>query len=198
VGGYNTEGSAQAVAVAGDYAYVADGAAGLQVIDIRDPANPRRVGGYGTSGYASGVAVAGNYAYLGDGGYVWVLDIRNPADPQRVAYYRTMGCVFGVALAGNFAYVADGYEGLAVLDLVPSPTAPRLALARYGADLALKYWLPSASGSVTVYVSDTLEQLKTGATVLQTGPAPAGGSGMLVLPNWAGSLQRFFRLQHQP
>ena len=39
------------MAVAGNYAYVADGA-GLQVIDVSNPANPVRVGGYDTSGYA--------------------------------------------------------------------------------------------------------------------------------------------------
>jgi hypothetical protein len=37
------------VAVSGNYAYVADGNAGLQVIDVSNPANPQRVGGYDTS-----------------------------------------------------------------------------------------------------------------------------------------------------
>ena len=41
--------------------------AGLQVIDVSNPANPLRVGGYDTSGYAWGVAVVGNYAYVADG-----------------------------------------------------------------------------------------------------------------------------------
>jgi len=67
-----------------------------------------------------------------------------------------------------------------------------------GFELALKYRLPSASGVVTVYAADTLEGLKTGATVLQAEPAPAGGSGMVVVPNWASWPQRFFRLEHQP
>jgi hypothetical protein len=50
----------------GNYAYVADFAAGLQVIDVSNPASPQRVGGYDTSGYARGVAVSGNYAYVAD------------------------------------------------------------------------------------------------------------------------------------
>ncbi len=41
--------------------------AGLQVIDVSNPANPQRVGGYDTSGNAYGVAVSGNYAYVADG-----------------------------------------------------------------------------------------------------------------------------------
>ena len=53
-------GNAIGVTVSGNYAYVAHGVWGLQVIDVSDPANPRRVGGYDTSGYARGVAVSGN------------------------------------------------------------------------------------------------------------------------------------------
>src|SRR5207247_5615033 len=67
VGGYDTTGSAVGVALSSHYAYVADGAAGLQVIDITNPANPQRVGGYDTTGFAQGVAVFGNYAYVADG-----------------------------------------------------------------------------------------------------------------------------------
>jgi hypothetical protein len=59
-------GPARAVAVQGDYAYVAADTGGLIIIDIRDPANPQRVGGFDTSGWAYGVAVAGNYAYVAD------------------------------------------------------------------------------------------------------------------------------------
>jgi len=59
-------GPAVPVAVAGPYAYVADWEAGLQVIDVSDPARPRRVGGYDTPGFAQGVAVSGNYAYVAD------------------------------------------------------------------------------------------------------------------------------------
>ena len=83
VGGYDTAGQAWGVAVAGNYAYVADDTAGLQVIDISNPANPQRVGGYDTAGYANGVAVVGNYAYVADGhAGLQVVDISNPANPS--------------------------------------------------------------------------------------------------------------------
>jgi hypothetical protein len=50
VRGYDTSGFARGVAVSGNYAYVADYDAGLQVIDVRAPTNSVRVGGYDTSG----------------------------------------------------------------------------------------------------------------------------------------------------
>ena len=45
---------------------MADYYAGLQVIDVSNPATPQRVGGYDTSGEAWGVAVSGNYAFVAD------------------------------------------------------------------------------------------------------------------------------------
>ena len=56
------------VAVAGNFAYVADGGDGLRIIDVSNPAIPTEVGFYDTPGSAAGVAVAGNYAYVADGG----------------------------------------------------------------------------------------------------------------------------------
>ena len=66
VGYCDTPGYAFGVAVAGNYAYVADDEAGLRVISIADPAHPSEVGYYVTPGDAYGVAVAGNYAYVAD------------------------------------------------------------------------------------------------------------------------------------
>ena len=57
-------GNARGVAVSGNYAYVADLDAGLQVIDVSDPANPRRVGGYDTSGWAGDELVATGFQVL--------------------------------------------------------------------------------------------------------------------------------------
>jgi hypothetical protein len=284
VGGYPGRCDARAVAVADNYAYVADCLDGLEVIDIRDPANPQRVGGYDTSGWGYGVAVAGNYAYVADGDAgLEVIDIGDPANPQRVGGYDTLGSALHVAVAGDYAYVADGYGGLVILSFgapvaptisaqpqgctvfagepvtfsvvasgYPTPqyqwrfngsdlpgetnaslsfsavttsqagtysvvvsnplgsvassnavltvilTAGRLSLERSGTALELKYWLSSTQGVVTVYESDRIEWLWTSATVLQTGPAPAGASGTVVLTNWAGWPQRFFRLGHKP
>ena len=63
VGGYDTSGFAWAVAVSGNYAYVADHFAGLQVIDVSNPANPRRVGG-NSALHPSAVAVTDSYVFV--------------------------------------------------------------------------------------------------------------------------------------
>src|SRR5262245_48444751 len=57
-------GNAARVAVLGNYAYLVEYGAGLQVIDVSNPITSVQVGGYKTSGQAVGVAVAGKYAYV--------------------------------------------------------------------------------------------------------------------------------------
>jgi len=65
-GSYDTPGYAFDIAICGDYAYVADGDYGLQVIDITDPTTPTLAGSYNTPGNAYGVAISGDYACVAD------------------------------------------------------------------------------------------------------------------------------------
>jgi len=68
VGFYDTPGYAQGVALAGHYAYLADGSGGgLRIINIANPAAPTEAGFVDTPGEANGVALAGDYAYVADG-----------------------------------------------------------------------------------------------------------------------------------
>ena len=69
-GGCDTPGHAYAVAVAGSYAYVADGFdGGLRVVDVSDPGAPVEVGHLGDLSIALGVAVAGDFAYVAERSY---------------------------------------------------------------------------------------------------------------------------------
>jgi hypothetical protein len=83
VGGYDTSGNAQGVAVSGNYAYIADGEEGLQVIDVSNPASPQQVGGFATGGIAYDVAVSGNYAYVADEvGGLMIFEVSGVLRPQ--------------------------------------------------------------------------------------------------------------------
>ena len=61
---FDTPGTAHDVVVSGKYAYVADGPSGVQVLDISDPANLRRVGGYDTIGRCVSLRVSTNLVYV--------------------------------------------------------------------------------------------------------------------------------------
>jgi len=69
VGAANTPGDAYGVAVSGNYAYVADRALGLQVIDITNPAKPLDRGRRVHAGLCPRRRPVGNYAYVADGGF---------------------------------------------------------------------------------------------------------------------------------
>jgi len=109
-GYYDTPGYARGLAVAGNYAYVADWTAGLRVVDISDPSAPYEVGYFDTEGYAHCVAVTGNYACLTDGfGGLRILSISDPSAPYETGYYDTPGDAYSLAIAGNYVYVADQF-----------------------------------------------------------------------------------------
>jgi hypothetical protein len=76
IGGYSTSGQATDVAVSGDYVFVAEHplwnetnyvGGGLEVIDVHDPANPRRVGGNSSFSSANGVAIAQGKIFVAAG-----------------------------------------------------------------------------------------------------------------------------------
>jgi len=124
VGSINLTGTSEAVAVSGNYAYMADGYSGLRIIDVTDPASPTEAGSFNTNGYAYDVAVSGNYAYVADGSKgLRIINVTNSASPTETGYYDTPGSARGVALLGDLAYVADSNGGLQIID-VGSPGSP--------------------------------------------------------------------------
>jgi hypothetical protein len=127
VGNYDTPNVAWDVAVSGNYAYVADGSSGLQVIDISDPTSPSFAGTYYTPGGAVGVAISGDYAFVADqNAGLQVIDISDPTTPSLAGSYDTPGNAKDVAISGDYAFVADYSAGLVVID-ISDPTTPSLA-----------------------------------------------------------------------
>lgn len=122
----NIPGFANNVDVSGDYAYVAAGATGLQVVWIADRTAPRIAASLDTSGNANDVAVGGGLAYVADGvSGLQIIDVNDPLNPVIVGTLDTPGVAWDVVVRGSVAYVADGASGLQVID-VSNPAAPRL------------------------------------------------------------------------
>lgn len=124
VGSVMTPMYAVGVAVSGDYAYVAD-TAGLQVVDVSNPASPSIIASWGVPEYhANAVVVSGSYAYVTAG---WesalnILDISNASSPNLVSSITTCGYAWGITISGSHAYVATS-EGLDIVD-VSDPGSP--------------------------------------------------------------------------
>jgi hypothetical protein len=113
------------VAVAGDYAYVANEDLGFRVVDVSDPWWPHSVATLSLPEHGRGVAVQGDYAYVATVvAGLQVIDISTPAFPRIVGSARTP-FAWGVAVRGTTAYVADHSAGLQVVD-VTEPESPRV------------------------------------------------------------------------
>jgi hypothetical protein len=180
------------VAVSGNYAYVADDTAGLQVIDVSNPANPQWVGGYDTSGNAFGVAVSGNYAYVADGQVGFqVIDVSNPANPQRVGGYATSGGAMDVAVSGNYVYVAAASWGLMIL----GPRTPRITSITLAASTATVYYTNTVAG--TAYTLEYCANLTTGNwQPVGTQPAPSASASQT--DSATGGDHRYYRVCYRP
>ena len=119
-------GFANNVDVAGNFAYVAAGAAGLQVVDVSDRRAPRIIGSLNTAGNANDVRVVGNRVYVAAGAAgLLIIDVTNPASPTLLGGLDTAGEANDVVVVGNLAYVADGPAGLQIVD-VTDPVTPHL------------------------------------------------------------------------
>ena len=119
-------GYANNVDVSGNFAYVAAGSAGLQVVDVSNPAAPLIVGAHSTPGNANDVRIVGNTAYVADGSAgLTLLDVSTPGAPAIIGNVDTPGEAQDVMVIGNRAYVADGAGGLQIID-VGNPAAPAI------------------------------------------------------------------------
>ena len=131
VGRAATPGSALKVEIRDHFAYVADGLAGLAILDISDPHAPQLVGTVDTPGYANYILVSDRYAFVADGVTgLLVIDVLQPRRPQIVGGVDTPGYARGICFFGSSICLADGsgYDdesGLWLID-VSNPLSPSL------------------------------------------------------------------------
>ncbi len=87
VGTCDTPGEANSIFVDRDYAYIADGKSGLQIIDIEDEENPKIIGNFDTDGFLNDVFVKDNYVYLADTQSFTIIDIKDKDNPKLITSY---------------------------------------------------------------------------------------------------------------
>jgi len=111
-------GYANNVDVNGDFAYVAAGATGLQVVNVSNPGSPFIAGSFDTPGNANDIKVVGTVAYIADGSSgLQALDVIDPTNPVFLGSVNTPGEAQDVVIDGQRAYVADGIAGLQIIDI---------------------------------------------------------------------------------
>jgi hypothetical protein len=109
LGSVSIPGFANEVAVNGNYAYVAAGSAGLQVVDVTNRSNPVIVASLSLTGNTNSVRAVGNLLFVAGGSAgLQVIDVTNPLTPVLRGSLNTNGNALDVNIQGNTAYVANG------------------------------------------------------------------------------------------
>jgi hypothetical protein len=140
---YDSEngGNAHAVAVYGDYAYVAISNDGMRIYDVSDPTYPTCVGHSPKVDGAFGIAASGlvksphhtffqksktgaHFVFLADfNGGLQIYDVSNPVEPKQLAHINDGGLAVDATVSGNYLYLADDYGGLRIYD-ISNPANP--------------------------------------------------------------------------
>jgi len=128
------------VAIAGDYAFVAErgtksgvdfGWGNIEVYDISQAASPRRIASFDTgsstlSGWAKDIAVSGDYAYvLVNYSGLEIYDVSEPAKPVFIEKVVLPFMAQRISLSGKYALVSDWKGSLLIVD-ISDPYNPAL------------------------------------------------------------------------
>ena len=135
VGAYNTPDYANGVSVLNvnslHYAFVADNASGLQIINVTNPTSPARISSFNTGGTALDVSTAsvnnGNYAFISDGnnGLV-IINVTNITSPviDTTLHFQNDIVLTSFADAGNkVLYVGTYYGYIYIYNLANLPNS---------------------------------------------------------------------------
>ena len=113
----------RAIAVQGNYAFVANHYDGLRIIDVTNPSAPVEVGVAPTGDSATGVDLDGDYACVAaSGAGLRIIDVSTPAAPSEVGSIY-VDFTWEVAVAGNLAFVGGFSNYLYAID-ISNPASP--------------------------------------------------------------------------
>ena len=103
--------------ISGDYAYVTSND-GLDIINIQNPYNPKRVGVLQTNEASFGVYIRNKVAFIAAGGSGLVIaDINDPTNPVILGQSSGHGIANRVYVNNNYAFMACYEDGLKIFDI---------------------------------------------------------------------------------
>jgi hypothetical protein len=127
VGGLPLISDALDLAVQAGHAYVVCGEAGLQIVELSDPANPVWVGEADLLGNAVTIAASGPNAFVGVGSAIKVVDITMADNPQWTQTFGAGNLVHHIIVSGDLILAAADSSGLVVIDGAVEPLLSSVA-----------------------------------------------------------------------
>jgi len=127
VGTYDPAGTPLRIHVVGDRAFVACGAAGLDIVDVSDPSDPQLLGTidqWATCQHATASA-SGDTAFVAAGTEgLAVLDVHDPTDPVEIGIRDTVPTAGHVLYHQGLILLANSTAGLRIYELDPNGLDP--------------------------------------------------------------------------
>lgn len=116
LGSWDTQYFAWRITVDDTFAYVADGLAGIRIINVADPLNPYEVGFCDTLGYCqTGLDAVDTILYVTEFSGLRIFNVAQPSSPYVVGYHN-ISCV-DVVVIDTVAFVCCGEFGLRIFDV---------------------------------------------------------------------------------
>lgn len=125
-------GFANGLAVEGDFAYIAAGAAGLQVVALgTDRRAPKILASLNLSDYTNDVAVLSGKAYVATSGGIKIVDITKPEKPQLLGSFEGAGNAMGVKVRASIAYFVAG-DSLHIVNIAKPDAIVQVGILELG------------------------------------------------------------------
>ena len=113
-----TPGTANDIKVDEDFAYVADGIQGLQIISLGDKSHLTITGSCEIPGNSVRIDVKDHYAYIcGEEQGLSIIDITDKSAPWIVSSLDTQGNAGDIDISGEYAYIANGAGGMLIVNI---------------------------------------------------------------------------------
>lgn len=111
------QGKITRVALQDGYAYLADSAGALLIVDVRDPQHPQEISRYPYTSQIDALSVEQERAYLVSGKNLAVLDVSKPHAPQQLASFTLANAATALQVVEGHAYLAMPKAGMSILDV---------------------------------------------------------------------------------
>ncbi|MBN1328958.1 MAG: hypothetical protein JXA54_05750 [Candidatus Heimdallarchaeota archaeon] len=99
-------------------AYLVDSQLGLIILNITDPANPKKISSYKDEGFITSVYVVEDLAFISisENGFK-ILNITDISNPAVLSHFYDGGYAYDIYASSSRVYLADGDDGLEIYDI---------------------------------------------------------------------------------
>ncbi len=153
-----------AVQVKDDIAYVANGRAGLLIVDVKKATAPIILGSIGIAGISKAVKISGNKAVITSHlGGISVVNIADPENPILMNSVSMPGLSRGLQVVDDLIYVTQKEMGVAV---VPVPIAAEMVKVLSAQQMQVTIPSPKLPGSYSLQINNQRESVVSDDVVI--------------------------------